>query len=76
MTGKRLIPREVGSRTVSARVMSAIDFDTEACLKAGEIECVRAERMLPPELEAFRSLAEFAPQDHLGQIARSPFATR
>jgi hypothetical protein len=69
--GNCVIARNVGSRATAPRMVLTIDLDAQARFKAGKIKRVGAERVLAPELVTAGPLAELAPQDHLGEIARS-----
>ena len=67
-----LRPKKVRSRliltsTLDTIVGEAINFDSQPDCRAIEIEYVDPRRMLPPEFESARPLAQFAPQQHFGQ---------
>jgi len=46
---------------------SAINLDRKPCLSAEKVETIRAGRMLAPEFQACRAIAEFSPQEALWQ---------
>ena len=58
------------TRGLVAPIMDlAVDLDTEPRGQAGEVERTGQVGMLAAEFVPTRTLAEFAPEEHLGQIA-------
>jgi hypothetical protein len=62
-----LVTRFVMDRYPTPAVSFSVYFDRKPRLQTGEIEDIRASRMLATEFEAGGPLAEFPPQQDLGQ---------
>ena len=61
------VPIRVPLGLVSAIMRLAVDLDRERGVEAIEVEYIGAGGMLPSELDAGGALAQFAPQQNLGQ---------
>jgi hypothetical protein len=65
MQGK--VAGRVALRSVAAVMRLAVDFDRKAGLATEEVDHERTQRMLPAEFQAFRALAQHAPQKDFRQ---------
>jgi hypothetical protein len=65
------IPSRIARRSLPKTMRLAIHLDREPCIAAVEIETERTGRMLVTKLEPGRPLAQFSPQQRLGQAHRT-----
>ena len=59
------IPHLVALRPIPTRMRLTVNLDCQPGITAEEVQHIWPRRMLPPELEALRPLAQRLPQDHL-----------
>ncbi len=67
LQARPIIAALVAERCGFEVVSKSIDFDRDARGLAVEIEDVRSEWMLPPELQTFRTQSQDAPQSNFGR---------
>src|SRR4051812_26414814 len=65
LRSKPLVAIQITFGPVASRMPFTIDFDRQPRIAAEEVDDIGTGRVLPTKLQAFRTLAEPLPEDHL-----------